>query len=247
MDERFSRQIVIPDIGGAGQQRLAKARVLVVGAGGLGSPALLYLAAAGVGTLGVADGDRVTLSNLNRQILYATGDLERSKALIAVQRLRSLYPALKAIPYEEHILKANGDEIVRKYDVVIEASDNLETKDLMNELCVEAGIPLVWAAVERFEGQLGVYQPGHACRRCIFTQTPAPGTYPTPAELGILGATAGIVGTMEALETVKVILGIGAPLLDTIVLWDGLHGTYEKIQVSVDAQCPVCARSAAKE
>lgn len=242
MEERYIRQIVMPEIGEKGQQRLKAARVLVVGAGGLGSPALLYLAAAGVGTLGVADGDRVTDSNLNRQILYTTEDLSRSKALTAVQRLRNLNPSIKAIPYEEHILKSNGKEIVQKYDLVIEASDNLETKDLMNELCVQAGLPLVWAAVERFEGQMGVYLPGHACRRCVFPKTPERGTYPSPAEQGIIGAAAGVIGALEALEAVKILLGIGQTLADTILLWDGLNHTYETIKIHRDPACPVCGQ-----
>ncbi len=244
METRYSRQTVIDEIGTTGQERLAQSRVLVVGAGGLGSPALLYLAAAGIGVLGVADGDRVTLSNLNRQILYTSDDIDRSKALTAVQRLRDLNPAIKAIPYEERILRANGPEIVPQYDLVIEASDNLETKDLMNELCVNAEIPLVWAAVERFEGQMGVYLPGHACRRCVFPKTPEPGTYPTSAEVGILGAVAGVVGAMEALEALKLLLEIGEPLKDTILLWNGALSSYDRIQVARNPECPVCGARA---
>jgi adenylyltransferase/sulfurtransferase len=242
MAERYVRQVVIPEIGSAGQTRLGRARVLVVGAGGLGSPALFYLAAAGVGVLGVADSDRVSLSNLNRQVLYTTQDIGRSKALTAVQRLRDLNPEIKAIPYEERVLRANGPTLVRQYDLVVEASDNLETKDLMNELCVAAGIPLVWAAVARFEGQMSTYLPGHACRRCIFPRPPESGTLPTNEELGILGAVAGTMGALEATEAVKVLLGIGQPLVDRIVLLDGLSGTLDQVTVSRNADCPVCGR-----
>ncbi len=240
MDNRYSRQTVIPEIGAKGQARLAKARVLVVGGGGLGSPVLYYLAAAGVGTLGVADGDYVSISNLNRQILYTVEDLERSKALTAVQRVRSLNPEIKAIPYEERVLCNNGPAIVGDYDIVVDASDNLETKDLMNELCVDAGLPLVWGAVQRFEGQMGVYLPGHACRRCIFPRLPDPDTYPSPAELGIVGATAGVIGTLQALEALKIILGIGKVLSDQILLWDGLSNLFDIVKVQKVEGCAVC-------
>lgn len=244
MEDRYTRQVIMPYWGEEGQARLKQKRVLVVGAGGLGSPALLYLAAAGVGTIGIADGDRVSLSNLNRQILYTTEDLDRSKALTAVRRLRDLNPEVRVIPYEERVLRDNGAALVRQYDLVIEASDNLETKDLMNELCVQAGIPLVWAAVSRFDGQMSVYMPGHACRRCIFPQTPEPGTYPTPAELGILGAVAGVLGAWEAVEAIKVLLELGTPLSDRLLLWDGLNGSADIISVERNPHCPVCGTSA---
>ncbi len=244
MESRYTRQIVMPYWGEEGQARLRQKRVLVVGAGGLGSPALLYLAAAGVGTIGIADGDRVSISNLNRQILYTMEDLERSKALMAVRRLRDFNPEVRVIPYEERVLRDNGRALVAQYDLVIEASDNLETKDLMNELCVQAGIPLVWAAVTRFDGQMGVYAPGHACRRCIFPQVPEPGTYPSPAELGILGAVAGVLGSWEAVEAVKVLLGLGTPLYDRLLLWDGLNASTEIISVERNPHCPVCGQRA---
>lgn len=240
MDERYSRQLVIPEIGESGQARLRRARVLVVGCGGLGSPVLLYLAAAGVGTLGVADSDKVSLSNLNRQILYETADLDRSKALIAVRRLRALNPDVRAIPYEERVLMDNGPALVRQYDLVVEASDNLETKDLMNTLCVGAGMPLVWGAVQRFEGQMGTVLPGAACRRCVFPVLPEPGTYPTPAELGVLGATAGVIGALQAMEAIKVLLGIGRPLVNRLLLWEGLTQSFDLVEIAPRLNCPVC-------
>ncbi len=244
MDERYIRQIVIPEIGAAGQARLRESRVFVVGAGGLGSPILLYLAAAGVGVLGIADNDQVAPSNLNRQILYFNADIGRSKALAAVQRVRALNPEIKAIPHEVRVLRENGLALVQEYDLVVEASDNLETKALMNELCVRAGVPLVWGAVARFEGQMGVYQPGHACRACVFPQLPEPGTYPTPAELGVLGATAGVIGALQALEAVKVLLGLERPLVDKILLWEGLAGTFDVVNVDRNPDCPVCGKAA---
>ncbi len=245
MDDRYVRQIVMPEIGTAGQTRLRKSRVLVVGAGGLGSPILLYLAAAGVGVLGITDNDQVALSNLNRQILYVTNDVGRSKAIAAVQRVRALNPDVKAIPYEVRVLRENGLALVQEYDLVVEASDNLETKGLMNELCVHAGVPLVWGAVARFEGQMGAYLPGHACRSCVFPQIPDPGTYPTPAELGVLGATAGVIGALEALEAVKILLDLDKPLVDKILLWEGLSGAFDIVSVDRNPDCPVCGTSTA--
>jgi len=240
MDERYERQIVMPEIGAAGQEQLRQSRVLVVGAGGLGSPILLYLAAAGVGTLGIADNDQVSPSNLNRQILYGTRDVGRSKALTAVQRLHALNPEVKAIPHEVLVLRDNGLALVQQYDLVVEASDNLETKALMNELCVRAGVPLVWGAVSRFEGQMGVYVPGHACRGCVFPHTPPPGTYPTPAELGVLGASAGVIGTLQTVEAIKILLGLDKPLVDKILLWEGLWSSFDVVAVERNPQCPVC-------
>ncbi|HOU13238.1 MAG TPA: HesA/MoeB/ThiF family protein [Anaerolineae bacterium] len=240
MDDRYIRQIVMPEIGVTGQAKLRESRVLVVGAGGLGSPILLYLAAAGVGVLGIADNDQVALTNLNRQILYTKHDIGRSKALAAVQRVRALNPEVKATPHEVRVLAENGLSLVQEYDLVVEASDNLETKALMNELCVCAGVPLVWGAVARFEGQIGVYLPGHACRSCIFPQLPEPGTYPTPAQLGVLGATAGVIGALEALEAVKILLNLDKPLVDRILLWEGLAGAFDIVTVERNPDCPVC-------
>ncbi len=240
MEERYERQVVMPKIGAAGQERLRQSRVLVVGAGGLGSPVLLYLAAAGIGTLGIADNDQVSASNLNRQILYITHDIGRSKALTAVQRIRALNPEVKAIPYEVRVLRDNGLALVQQYDLVVEAADNLETKALINELCVRADVPLVWGAVSRFEGQMGAYMPGHACRSCIFPQTPQPGTYPTPAELGVLGASAGVIGALQAVEAVKILLGLDKPLVDKILLWEGLWSSFDVVAVERNPQCPAC-------
>ncbi len=240
MENRYARQIVMPEIGQEGQARLREARVLVVGAGGLGSPILLYLAAAGVGVLGIADNDKVAPSNLNRQVLYSVEHLGRSKALVAVQRVRSLNPEVRAVPHEVRVLRENGLDLVSAYDLVVEASDNLETKSLMNELCVEAQIPLVWGAVTRFEGQMGVYMPGHACRACVFPELPVPGTYPEPAELGIVGAAAGVMGALEALEALKLLLGAGDVLVDRLLLWDGLNVAFDVVSFQRNPECPAC-------
>jgi molybdopterin/thiamine biosynthesis adenylyltransferase len=243
MENRYERQLVIPEVGAAGQAKLRASRVLVVGAGGLGSPILLYLAAAGVGTLGIADNDQVSATNLNRQILYMTENVGRSKVVTAVQRVRSLNPSVKAVPHEVRVLRENGLALVQLYDLVVEASDNLETKSLMNVLCVEAGIPLVWAAVTRFEGQLGVYLPGHACRACIFPEVPEPGTYPSPAELGVIGAAAGVMGTLEAMEALKILLSCGELFVDRLLLWDGLLASFDTVTYEKHPQCPVCGPS----
>ena len=241
VSERYERQLVMPEVGEAGQARLAASKVLVVGAGGLGSPILLYLAAAGVGVLGIADNDTVAPSNLNRQVLYTDEHLGRSKVLVAVRRVRALNPSGKAVPHEVRVLRDNGLDLVQQYDLVVDASDTLETKKLLNELCVEAGRPLVWAAVTRFEGQMGVYLPGHACRACIFPELPEPGTYPTPAELGIIGAAAGVMGALEATEALKVLLEVGEPLVDALLLWDGLRMDFDVVRFDRDVECPVCA------
>lgn len=240
MEDRYARQMVIPELGPEGQARLKASRVLVVGAGGLGSPILLYLAAAGVGTLGIADNDQVHLTNLNRQILYTTENVGRSKAVTAVQRVRALNPAVSAIPHELRVLRENGLPLVKQYDLVVDASDNLETKSLVNALCVEACIPLVWAAVARFEGQLGVYVPGSACRACVFPEVPEPGTYPSPAELGVVGAAAGVLGALQALEAIKILLGCGDTLIDRLLLWDGLHASFDMVRFDRNPNCPVC-------
>ncbi len=240
MSGRYARQIVMPEVGAAGQERLGRSRVLVVGAGGLGSPVLLYLAAAGVGALGIADDDAVSPSNLNRQILYVTDDLGTSKARTAAQRVRALNPSVEAVPHPYRVLRENGPALIRQYDLVVEAADDLETKSLVNALCVEAGIPLVWAAVTRFEGQVGVYLPGNACRACVFPDLPAPGTYPSAAALGIVGAAAGVVGSLEAVEALKVLLSTGEALTNRLLLWDGLHTSFDIVTFERNPHCPVC-------
>lgn len=240
MDSRYARQVVMPEIGVAGQEHLQSVSVLVVGAGGLGSPILLYLAAAGVGTLGIADNDKVSVTNLNRQILYTPEDLGRSKAVTAVQRIRELNPSVKGIPHEVRVLRENGLQLVRDYDLVVEASDNLETKSLMNELCVDAGIPLVWGAVARWEGQMGTYIPGHGCRACVFPEVPEARTYPSPAELGVIGAAAGVMGALQAVEALKILLDTGDALMNQVLLWDGLHGAFDAVHFDRNPRCPVC-------
>ena len=245
--QRYTRQLSIPQVGRVGQERLQQASVLVIGAGGLGSATLLYLAAAGIGTLGVVDEDTVNLSNLNRQILYTTADVDQDKVPLAAEQLHALNPEINIIPHTNFLTRENGAELIAAYNLVVEATDNLISKDLINKLCVQAALPLVWAGVQRFEGQLGVALPGHACRRCIFPQLPAPDSQPSPAELGIMGATAGVIGTLQALEALKVILEIGEPLIDQILLWDGLKQSFDKIAVAKNSNCPHCGKRRSEE
>jgi molybdopterin/thiamine biosynthesis adenylyltransferase len=242
MNGRYNRQLVMPEIGPSGQEKLRQARVFVVGAGGLGSPLLLYLAAAGIGQLGIADDDKVTLSNLNRQVLYTVNDIGCSKATTAAQRIQAINPEVRAIPTENRIIPEHSFDFIADYDVVVDASDNLETKSLLNIWCVRSEVPLVWAAVSRFEGQMGTYRPGFACRACVFPVNPEPGTYPSPAELGVIGAAAGVMGTLQALEVVKLVLNIGTPLLNKMLLFDGLRGDFDIITFEKDPACPVCGR-----
>ena len=240
MVERYERQLVMPEIGAVGQERLRGSRVLVVGAGGLGSAVLYYLAAAGVGVIGIADDDTVSLSNLNRQILYVTDDLGQSKAHIAARRVTALNPDVDAMPFPHRVLRENGPALVRQYDLVVESADDLETKRLVNALCVEAGTPLVWASVTRFEGQMGVYVPGYACRACVFPVLPQPGTYPSAAALGIVGAAAGVMGTLEAIEALKVLLNTGVILTNRLLLWDGLRTSFDLVSFERNPDCPAC-------
>ena len=241
MGERYARQMVMPEIGISGQEKLRESRVFVVGAGGLGSPLLIYLAAAGVGHIGIMENDRLSLSNLNRQVLYTADDLGHSKALTAVKHLQEFNPEIQVTAYVNRFTPETASKALG-YDAVVDASDNLETKSLLNAWCVHHHIPLIWAAVSRFEGQMGTFVPGHACRACIFPKNPEPGTYPSPAELGVVGAAAGVMGTLQALEVIKVLLQKGNPLLDRMLIVDGYHGEFETILFDKNPTCPICSQ-----
>lgn len=239
--ERFARQLVLEGIGEEGQERLKAARALVVGAGGLGSPVAFYLTAAGVGTLGIVDFDTVSLSNLNRQILHTTADLGRPKTESARERLTALNPALRVVPYRELVKPERAEQLAAEYDVVVECSDNFETKFLVNAACVRVGTPLVWASVLAWEGQMSVVIPGKGpCYRCLFPPSICLERVPTSREVGILGAVAGTFGALEAVEAIKVILGIGHPLVGRLLVWDGLRGTFDEVTFAPQPGCPVC-------
>jgi adenylyltransferase/sulfurtransferase len=238
---RYSRHLLIPEVGVAGQERLSAARVLCVGAGGLGSPVLQYLAAAGVGRIGVMDDDTVDESNLQRQTIFATGDIGKPKAQIAAQRVREINPLVAADAIPARFDTSNARDLVRLYDVVVDCTDRFESRYLINDACVLEGKPDVYGSIFRFDGQISVFAPGRGpCYRCLFPQAPPAGTVPTCAEGGVLGVLAGIVGTLQANETLKLILGIGEPLVGRLLLVDALGMHVRELMIERDAFCPLC-------
>jgi len=246
--ERYARHIVLREVGGAGQLRLAGARVLVVGAGGLGSPLILYLAAAGVGTLGIADFDHVALSNLQRQIAHRTADVGRLKTDSASDAARALNPGVRIEPHSTRLRPDNALQIVGKYDLVADGSDNFQTRFLVNDACFFAGKPLVSAAVSEFDGQLATFKAHDRsgtfpCYRCLFPEPPPAGTAPSCSETGILGAAAGVMGTLQALEVIKEILGIGETLAGRLLIYDALATRFRTVRVPPDPACRLCGSS----
>ncbi len=238
---RYSRQLVIPEIGEAGQEKLRVAKVLVVGAGGLGSPAAMYLAAAGVGTLGLVDSDVVDLSNLQRQILHGVNHLGLAKVESAKRALAHLNPGVHVVPHRMTVTSVNVSGLIEPYDVVVDAVDNLETRYVVNDACVKAGKPLIEAGVLRFDGMVLTVVPGKGpCYRCIFPILPPPGAVPSCREAGIIGAVPGVVGSIEALEAIKVILGLGQPLVGRLLLFDGLAMTWREVSAARDPNCRAC-------
>ena len=239
--ERYARHIVLREIGGPGQRKLRAARVLCVGAGGLGSPALLYLAAAGVGTLGIVDDDAVSLSNLQRQVLHATERVGRPKTESARAALGAVNPGVAVEAHETRIGPDNAEALISDYDVVLDGSDNFDTRFLVNAACARAGRPLVSAAIGQWEGQLSVYRPPEGpCFRCVFPERPAAGLAPSCSEAGVLGALAGVMGSLQAAETVKLIVGAGETLTGRLMLYDALHAEFRVIGVGRRSGCPDC-------
>jgi adenylyltransferase/sulfurtransferase len=224
----------------AGQRKLLESRVLVVGAGGLGSPAALYLAAAGVGTIGIVDGDRVDLTNLHRQILHFNHDIGRPKTQSARRTLEDVNPDVRVVPHQTVLTSQNALEILSQYDVVVNGSDNFPTRYLVNDACVLLGKPLVDASILRWEGQATTFLPGRGCYRCLFPSPPPPGAVPSCAEAGIVGAVAGFLGTHQALETIKILLGVGETLANRLLLFDALTGEIRFVRWSRNPDCPVC-------
>lgn len=239
--ERYSRHLLLQEVGGEGQRRLLAARVLVIGAGGLGSPVGLYLAAAGVGTIGVVDCDAVEMSNLQRQVLHATPDLGERKCVSAQARMAAVNPDVRVIPHDLRLTSATMMEVVAGYEVVVDGSDNFPTRYLVNDACVLTGKSLVHAGILRFEGQVTTIVPGRGpCYRCLYPEPPPPGLVPSCQEAGVLGATAGVVGTIQATEVLKLILGVGEPLVGRLLLYDALEMTFRTIPVPRDPDCPMC-------
>jgi len=242
---RYARQITLPGVGEDGQRRLADARVLLIGAGGLGSPAALYLAAAGVGTLGIVDHDTVDRSNLQRQILHTDARVGLGKVESARQALKSLNPSVQVQGFEERLSSENVERIFEGFDVVVDGSDNFPTRYLVNDACVKLGLANVHGAVFRFEGQASVFWPagphGGPCYRCIYPEPPPPEEAPSCAEGGVLGVLPGIIGTLQALETLKLLLGMGRPLTGRLLCFDGRASEFRELAVRRDPQCAYCA------
>ena len=239
---RYSRQLLLPEVNADGQRRIKAARVLCIGAGGLGSPAALYLAAAGIGTLGLVDADRVDASNLQRQILYETDDVGESKVEKARARLQQLNPDVEIVLHEARLTSANATEIIANYDIVIDGSDNFPTRYLSNDVCVWARKPNIYGSVFRFEGQASVFAPhlGGPCYRCLFPEPPPPGAAPSCAEAGVLGVLPGIIGLIQATEALKLIVGAGESLAGRLLHFDALKMKFREFNLRRDPQCPVC-------
>jgi|TARA_B110000263_G_scaffold179174_1_gene156780 adenylyltransferase/sulfurtransferase len=238
--QRYSRHIIMPDVGSVGQRKLLGSSVLIVGAGGLGSPIALYLAIAGVGTIGIVDFDTVDLSNLQRQILHQEGDIGRPKVESAKETLLSYNPDLNVILHEEPITSDNAMDIIPNYDVIVNGADNFQARYLVNDASFLAGKPLVDGSILLFDGQASTYIPGQGCYRCIFPEPPPPGEVPSCAEAGVLGALPGMIGTIQATEVIKVLLGIGEPLAGRLLIIDALSMDFRVLKVRRNLDCPLC-------
>ena len=246
--QRYSRHLTLPHVGVAGQERLRRGRVLLVGAGGLGSPAALYLAAAGVGHLGIVDADTVDASNLQRQVVHGTADIGRRKVDSAADRIADVNPFVHVERYDTRLTAANAMEILPGYDVVVDGTDNFQTRYLTNDACVLLGIPNVYGSVLRFEGQASVFAtPDAPCYRCLFREPPPPGAVPSCEEGGVLGVLPGLVGTIQATEAIKLVLGVGETLAGRLLLVDALRMSFRTIALRRDPACPACGTRAIRE
>lgn len=245
--ERYSRHVILPEVGGAGQQKLKAARVLVIGAGGLGSPLLLYLAAAGIGTLGIVDDDTVSLSNLQRQVLHDTDSIGRRKTESAAVALSSLNPHVRVIEHNERLAPENAEALIGAYDIIADGSDNFDTRFLVNDTCFRLKKTLVTAAMLRFDGQLSTFKAHlgapHPCYRCVFPEPPPPGSVPACSEAGVLGALGGVMGSLQALEVVKELLDLGDSLSGRLLLYDALRGDVRTVKLRRDLLCRTCGTS----
>jgi len=241
---RYDRHLIIPEVGVRGQNRLKEARVLVVGAGGLGSPVSMYLAAVGVGKLGLVEFDEVDESNLQRQILYGESDIGKPKLEVALGRLREINPLIELVPHAERIDSSNAMALLEGYDIVVDGSDNFPTRYLVNDACVLAGKPDVYGSIFRFEGQSSVFWGARGpCYRCLFPAPPPPGLVPSCAEGGVLGILPAIIGSLQANEVVKLILEVGEPLIGRLVLFDALQTRFREVRLKKNPECPVCSEN----
>ena len=239
--QRYSRHLILPEVGYTGQQKLKKARVLLIGAGGLGSPLALYLAAAGIGTLGIVDFDVVDYTNLQRQILHSTANVGQSKLKSAKDRIAGLNPEVNVITFEESLTSDNALRIIKDFDIVVDGTDNFPTRYLVSDACVMLGKPNVYGSIFRFDGQLSVFDSTKGpCYRCLYSEPPPPGLVPSCAEGGVLGVLPGIVGTMQANEVIKLILGIGKPLIGRLLLIDALDMSFRELKLRKNPNCVIC-------
>jgi adenylyltransferase/sulfurtransferase len=242
--KRYSRHLIIPDVGMTGQKRLKNAKVLCVGAGGLGSPALLYLAAAGVGTLGVIDFDVVDESNLQRQIIHGQSDVGRSKALSARDSIKEVNPYVTVVVHEESLTTDNAMEIFARYDLIVDGTDNFATRYLVNDACVLLGKPYVWGSIYRFDGQASVFWAEYGpCYRCLYPEPPPPGMVPSCAEGGVLGVLCASIGSIQVTEAIKLITGIGESLAGRLMIYDALEMSYRSLNIRKDPDCPICGEN----
>ena len=241
---RYSRHLIIPDVGMAGQKRLKNAKVLCVGAGGLGSPALMYLAAAGVGTLGIIDFDVVDESNLQRQIIHGQSDVGRPKAESAAATIREINPLVEVVVHNEALSNDNVMDIFGGYDLIVDGTDNFATRYLVNDAAVLLGKPYVWGSIYRFDGQASVFWAEHGpCYRCLYPEPPPPGMVPSCAEGGVLGVLCASIGSIQVNEAIKLITGIGDPLVGRLTIYDALEMSYRQVKVKKDPECPLCGKN----
>ena len=239
---RYSRHLIIPDVAMAGQQRMMNAKVLCVGAGGLGSPALMYLAAAGIGTLGIVEYDTVDESNLQRQIIHGQSDIGKSKAQSAKEKIAEINPYVNVITHETRLDNSNVMEIFSRYDIIVDGTDNFATRYLVNDACVLLKKPYVWGSIYRFDGQASVFWAEYGpCYRCLYPEPPPPGMVPSCAEGGVLGVLCATIGSIQTTEAIKVLTGVGEPLIGSLMVYDALDMSFRKIKVRKDPNCPLCS------
>jgi adenylyltransferase/sulfurtransferase len=239
--ERYSRHIILPEVGGSGQQKMLEAKVLLLGAGGLGSPAAYYLAAAGIGNLGIVDFDQVDLSNLQRQIIHSTERIGMLKTESAKKTIQALNPDVNVTLYNEKMDSSNIMSLIKDYDYVVDGSDNFPTRYLVNDACVMKNKTLIHGSIYRFEGQVTVFKPGDGpCYRCLYPEPPPPGMVPNCQEGGVLGVLAGVIGNLQVVEVLKLILGIGKPLVGKLLIYDALNTEFRNLRLRRDANCPIC-------
>jgi len=242
--ERYSRQILLPDVGGKGQERLLKAKVLIIGAGGLGSPAALYLASAGIGKIGIVDFDKVELNNLQRQIVHTFKSVGEPKVESAKNTLNAINQDVEIVPYKLRLTSENILDIIKDYDIIVDGSDNFPTRYLVNDACVLSGKPLCHGGIFRFDGQaITILPEKSACYRCLFPEPPPPGLVPSCQEAGILGAVAGVIGTIQANEVLKYVLGIGNLLAGKLLVFNALDSSFRQVKVPRNPECPVCGQT----